>query len=263
LLEAARAEDFCLSQSRQVKALAAPELTASDSVTGKGARQKARKAAYRRARTTASPDYPAPPQFEAFILLLLDACFRPLEALTLEWADVDEAAGTVSLQGFKNTPTRTFRINADTLALLQRLPRTSPRVFDLSYRALSASWRSICRRSELHPLRLTTLRHEGCAGPLNQAGSPRGNCGRFSDSGQSATCAIFCGLQTFSSPLPSARLAKQHNVARRPRPKAQCTALRRAWRRGSVWVACSAGQARRGPVLRRHVAPTKGSPALR
>src|SRR6185369_7269223 len=93
LLEAARAEDFRLSQSRQVKALAALELTASDSLTEKGERQKARRAAYRRARTAASPDHPAAPQFEAFILLLLDACFRPLEALKLKWADMDEASG--------------------------------------------------------------------------------------------------------------------------------------------------------------------------
>ena len=162
LLAAARMEDFRLSLSRQVKELAARELTASDSVTGKDARLKARRAAYRRARSLAATwsEHLAAPQCEAFILLLLEEGFRPLEALTFKWSDVNEAAGTVSLEESKYAPRRTFRISVNILALLQRLPRTSPRVFDLSYRALSASWRSICRSSNVHPLRLAALRHE-------------------------------------------------------------------------------------------------------
>jgi integrase len=161
LLKAARAEDFRLSLSRQVKELAASELTASDSMTEKDVRLKARRAAYRRARTQAAawPEHLAAPHCEAFILLLLEAGFRPLPALTLKWSDVDEEAATVSLEESKYAPRRTFRVSVNVLALLGRLPRTSPRVFDLSYPALSAAWRSICKRSNL-PLHLATLRHE-------------------------------------------------------------------------------------------------------
>jgi integrase len=161
LLDAARREDARVSFNRRIKELAAPELAAADTRATNNARLRARRAAYRRARRSATflPNAISP-TYEALILLLLQTAIRGGEAARLRWTDLDEEDMTVMLDGFKYSPRRDLRINPELLTLLQRIPRTCEHVFDFGDRGIKVAWQRFCRRSELDTLTLLRLRKE-------------------------------------------------------------------------------------------------------
>ncbi len=161
LLEAARCEDSRASLCQRIKKLAAPGLAASDALTANAARLKVRRAAYRRARViaTATPQ-PAAPEYEAFIRILLVTGLRTRDTLRLSWSGLDEQGLTVTLPGVRYQPHRVVEITPEILGLLQRLPRTSPNLFNFGQHELDTAWRRICLGSGLATLRLSHLRQE-------------------------------------------------------------------------------------------------------
>jgi integrase len=126
------------------------------------ARLKARKAAYRKAKSSASLlPHVISPTYEALILLLLQTAIRGGDVVQLRWTDLDEQAMTVMLDGLNIARGVFCPLTPALLALLQRLPRTSSRVFDFGAPCgFRAVWQRFCKRSGLTTLTLHRLRNE-------------------------------------------------------------------------------------------------------
>lgn len=162
LLEAARREDALAAQGQRIKGLAAPDLAVADMQAIHSDRLRARRAAFRRARSCAATfSHPVPPAYEALVHMLLQTALGGSVA-QLRWTDLDERAMTVTLDGYMYRPQRVLAITPELLVLLQRLPRTSTRIFDFGGSGITSAWRNFCRRPELTLLEIghSRLRRE-------------------------------------------------------------------------------------------------------
>lgn len=103
---------------------------------------------------------PVIPWFETFLKFLLLTAARRSEAAALEWADVDYAAASAYLPDSKNGRPRYLMLRAETIELLQRLPRTGTRVLPFTLNEVRAAWNRIRERAQLEDYHMHDLRHE-------------------------------------------------------------------------------------------------------
>ncbi len=161
LLEAARQEDQLRSFDQQVKAAASNTVMQSKTLPTHYARNAASREAYESARAQVlQSGFQHVPVLEAFIRFQLATAARRGETLGLRWTDIDAKSQTALLPTTKNGRARRLALRIDVLELLQQLPRTSDRVFDLSIKALANAWRKMCDSSSIEDFRIHDLRHE-------------------------------------------------------------------------------------------------------
>lgn len=127
LLEAARKEDQMASLEAHVEALAADEVAAARQLGTHYAVNKARKAAYERAKRKAIEEgFPHVPRMEAFVQFQLATAARRGEALGLFWDRLDWEEKTAFIPTSKNGRPRKLSVRSDILALLQQLADIYP-----------------------------------------------------------------------------------------------------------------------------------------
>lgn len=161
LLDAARQEDQLRSFGDQVKAAASDTVMQSKTLATHYARNAASREAYESARAQVLQDgFQRAPVLEAFLHFQLATAARRGETLGLRWTDIDAKAQTALLPTTKNGRARRLALRLDVLELLQQLPRTSDRVFDLGIKELANAWKRMCTSANIDDLRIHDLRHE-------------------------------------------------------------------------------------------------------
>jgi integrase len=97
---------------------------------------------------------------------LIGSAMRISEACSVQWDDLNEADRTVLIRNRKH-PTeklgndQVVPLLGDTWNIVQRQPRSAPRVFPYNSRTVGTYWRRACKALEISDLRLHDLRHEG------------------------------------------------------------------------------------------------------
>lgn len=161
LVAAARAEDELRSFELAVEELAAPRVAAGRALPTRYQRMPAVRLAYEQAKQVVSATgWAHVPLYEAFVLFQLGTAARRGETLTLLRANLNARAQTAYLPDTKNGRPRRLAIRKDLLALLERLPQASTRVFDLGVTEIADAWARMCCRAEIEDLRIHDLRHE-------------------------------------------------------------------------------------------------------
>lgn len=144
-----------------VKAAASNTVMQSKTLPTHYARNAASREAYESARAQVlQSGFQHVPVLEAFIRFQLATAARRGETLGLRWTDIDAKSQTALLPTTKNGRARRLALRIDVLELLQQLPRTSDRVFDLGIKALANAWRKMCDSSGIEDFRIHDLRHE-------------------------------------------------------------------------------------------------------
>jgi integrase len=105
-------------------------------------------------------------KLSALLQLLKETGIRIGEACRLRWIDLDVEQKTLRVQAEKNSNPRIFRISDKLIAMLNRLPRKSERIFPSSPRSLE-TWFRVARNRialklgnpRLREIRFHTIRH--------------------------------------------------------------------------------------------------------
>jgi integrase len=160
LLDAAREEDRLRSTDRQVEALMVSARAAAALLPTVYQRKNHLKAALAACRERAEQDFIHVPQLETFVQFQLMTAARRGESLNLTWANVDLVAQTAFLPETKNGRPRTLSLRADLIRLVNRLPRDSDYVFDVTVDDLENAWTRLCARAGIGNLHIHDLRHE-------------------------------------------------------------------------------------------------------
>jgi integrase len=174
LFAAAREEDRINSpqwaiEARVESARAHAALLASPS------RQKRHLAAARQAaRTEFRREAPHIPLFETLLKFLLTTTARRSEALALTWPNVRFESKEAFFPDTKNARSRCAGLREDLITMLNRLPRTSERVFPISVTLLQEAWGRICKRADIEDFHIHDWRHEG----ISQVAEIARRCGR-------------------------------------------------------------------------------------
>lgn len=90
---------------------------------------------------------------------------REEEICRLRWEDIDREAMTIVVRNMKD-PERTkgndvaVKLTAEALAIIERQPRTDPRIFPYNAKSISAAFTRACHVLGIKDLRFHDLRHE-------------------------------------------------------------------------------------------------------
>ncbi len=94
------------------------------------------------------------------ILLAIQTGMRRSELLSMTWANVALAMGTVTLADTKNGKPRTVPLTSEAIQILSDLPRDTSNVLPISANALALGWKRLVRTCGIVDLRFHDLRHE-------------------------------------------------------------------------------------------------------
>ena len=162
LLAAARQEDQLRSLELHVQTLAEDQLKRAKDLTTHYSRNDRRKTALLEARRKAVTEgFPHIPMYETFVQFQLATAARRGEALGLFWDRMNFKAQTAYLPTSKNGKPRTLYVRTEILELIQKLPRDSDVVFDITIKNLQGAWDRICEAAGIEDLHIHDLRHEG------------------------------------------------------------------------------------------------------
>lgn len=162
LLDAARHADQLRSLRLQAAGLSEEDFRAASLLPTPYAKNQARKAAEDKGlRRALDEGYPHIPFYETFIQFQIATAARRGETLGLTWDRIDFRKQTAHVPTSKNGRPRHLSIRRDILTLLEKLPRSSDLVFDISIKELLGAWNTICAQAGVENFHIHDCRHEG------------------------------------------------------------------------------------------------------
>lgn len=90
----------------------------------------------------------------------LETGMRRGEILAIQWKDLDQLTGRLTISNTKNGRSRTIPLSRTALGLIALQPYEGTRVFATSANAVRLQWKRICARARIEDLRFHDLRHE-------------------------------------------------------------------------------------------------------
>ncbi|MDW5443791.1 site-specific integrase [Polaromonas sp. SM01] len=160
LLDAARHEDQLRSIELRVQELLQPARADAAAQASKYGAKKVIKEAREAVSPEALRSYVLVPTLETLVQFQLATAGRRGETLGLCWDRVNFEKQTAHLHKTKNGRPRDLSLRLDLMELMERLPRSSDLVFDISDRELRNAWKRMCESAHIQDLRLHDLRHE-------------------------------------------------------------------------------------------------------
>jgi len=95
--------------------------------------------------------------------LAIETAMRRGEILRLDWRHIDLKSRVAFLPDTKNGDTRFVPLSPKAVAVLDALPRTDGRVFNITDNAMKLSWQRAVKRARLPDLHFHDLRHEAAS----------------------------------------------------------------------------------------------------
>ncbi len=94
------------------------------------------------------------------VVLAIETAMRRGELVKIKWDHIDFGSRTLHIPETKTGVPRDVPLSERSLALLERLERSSERVFDIQPDSVSQAFERACKRAAIEGLRFHDLRHE-------------------------------------------------------------------------------------------------------